>query len=81
METAQESKAQGWVSGHDVVQGPRDSSWDSLASRQATRMGLACVALTTTSITYTHKKSNNRSVNKFSSTFLNFSTLILTVNL
>ena len=30
---------------------PRGTSWDSLASRQATRMGLAFVELTTTSIT------------------------------
>ena len=44
METAQESKAQGWVSSYDGVEVPtRGTSWDRSASRQATRMGLACV--------------------------------------
>ena len=51
VETSQESKAQGWVSGHNAVGGPRGTSWDPSASRQATRMGVAFVALTTTSIT------------------------------
>ena len=55
METAQESKAQGWVSGHDALEGPQGTSWDPSASCWATRMGVACVALTTTSITYRHK--------------------------
>ena len=58
METAQESKAQGWVSGNDAGRDPRGTSWDASASPQATRMGLACVALTTTSITYKYKKKN-----------------------
>ena len=33
---------------------PRGTPWDPSASRQATRMGLACVALTTTLATYKH---------------------------
>ena len=55
---------------------PRGTSWDPSASRQATRMGLAFVALTTTSITWKKKKEK---INFFGDIF-NFSTLILTLN-
>ena len=60
VEASQESKAQGWVSGHDAVEGPRDTSWDPSASRQATRMGSAFGVLTTTPITWkkTKEKKN-----------------------
>ena len=47
---------------------PKGTSWEPSASRQATRMGLAFVALTTTSITCTKKKCELI----FSATFLIF---------
>ena len=53
--------------GHDAMEGPLAPSWEASASRQATRMGLAFVALTTASI-------------NFFGDIFNFSTLMLTPN-
>ena len=77
METAQESKVQGWVYPHNALQGHHGYFLGS-ASRQATWMGLACVALTTTSITYRHEKATTEVQISFSSNCFNFSTLTLT---
>ena len=56
---------------------PKDTSWDSSASRQATQMGLAFVALAMTSMI--RKKNKKMRINLFGD-FSNFSTLILTLN-
>ena len=51
---------------------PRGTSWDPSASRQATWMGLACVVLTTTSITYRHKKTTTEVLINFLGDYFNF---------
>ena len=80
METSQESKAQGWVSGHDAVEGPQGYFLGSLgvSPRHPNGPGMRCIDHDVGYL-QTYKKTTEVLIN-FSSDFFNFSTLILTFN-
>ena len=73
METSQESKAQGWVSGSNAVEVPQGYFLGSLSVSPG--KGVACLVLTTTSATYNHK------IKKTTEALINFSSEFLDINI